>query len=157
VARPEVAWTSTAREYATPASVVETGIDTRAHLAATQAAAAMIVHLVLFRVRPELVDDERDALAAALARATREIPSIRRARVGSRVTLGRAYEQLMATDYSFAAILEFDDRDGLESYLDHPVHEQLAQRFYASVAAALTYDFELWDSDEGIARIRGGV
>ena len=117
----------------------------------------MIVHVVLFRLRPDLADDARDALAAALARATREIPSLRRARVGSRVTLGRPYEQLMTTDYSFAAVLEFEDRDGLQTYLDHPAHEQLAQRFYASVSAALTYDFEMWESDEGIERIRGRV
>ena len=117
----------------------------------------MIVHVVLFRLKPGLRNDERDALAATLARATREIPAIRRARIGARVVLGRAYEQLMTTDYSFAAILEFDDRAGLQTYLDHPAHEQLAQRFYASVDAALTYDFEMWESDEGIERIRGAV
>lgn len=115
----------------------------------------MILHVVLFRLQPDLADETREALAAALAHATREIPSIRRARVGSRVILGRAYEQLMTTDYSFAAILEFEDRDGLQRYLDHPAHEQLAQRFYASVGAALTYDFEIWESAEGIERIRG--
>ena len=96
----------------------------------------------------------REGLAEALSRATREIPSIRRARIGSRLTIGRAYERLMTTDYSFAATLEFDDRRGLEAYLDHPVHEQLAQRFYASVDQALTYDFEMWETDEGIERIR---
>ena len=117
----------------------------------------MILHVVLFRLKPGLRDDERDALAATLARATREIPSIRRARIGSRITLGRAYEQLMTTDYSFAAILEFDDHNGLQMYLDHSAHEQLAQRFYASVDAALTYDFEMWESDEGIESIRGEV
>jgi len=114
----------------------------------------MIVHVVLFRLRPELAEETRDGLADALLRATREIPSIRRARVGSRMTVGRPYEQLMTTDYAFAAILEFDDLSALRSYLDHPVHEQLALRFYASVDQALTYDFELWDPDEGIARIR---
>ncbi len=117
----------------------------------------MILHLVLFRLKPGLRDDQRDALAATLVHATRDIPSIRRTRVGSRVMLGRAYEQLTTTDYSFAAILEFDDRNALQTYLDHPAHEQLAQRFYASVDAALTYDFEMWESDEGIERIRGEV
>jgi hypothetical protein len=117
----------------------------------------MIVHVVLFRLRPHLAEEHRDGLADALLRACREIPSIRRARVGSRVTLGRAYEQLMTTDYGFTAILEFDDLGGLRSYLDHPVHEQLAQRFYASVVQALTYDFELWEVEEGIAKIRSAV
>ena len=117
----------------------------------------MIVHVVLFHLRPELAAETRDGLAEALLLACREIPSIRRARVGSRVTLGRPYELLMTTDYAFAAILEFDDLSGLRSYLDHPVHEQLAQRFYASVDQALTYDFELWDPEEGIARIRSTI
>lgn len=114
----------------------------------------MIVHVVLFRLRPELAEQTRDGLADALLRAAREIPSIRRARVGSRITIGRAYEQLMTTDYAFAAILEFDDLNGLQSYLDHHVHEELAHRFYASVEQALTYDFELWDPEEGVERIR---
>jgi len=138
-------------------AVVEAYRDKHSHCAATQATATMIVHVVLFRLKPGLSEDARDALAAALSRATREIPSIRAARLGSRITIGRAYEQLMTTDYSFAAILEFDDRSALQTYLDHPAHEQLAQRFYASVGEALTYDFELWDSDEGLERIRGVV
>jgi hypothetical protein len=137
--------------------VVETCGDKQAYRAATEETAQMIIHVVLFRLKPNLTDDERDALAAALSRATREIPSIRRARVGSRVTMGRPYEQLMTTDYSFAAMLEFDDRDGLRAYLDHSAHEQLAHRFYASVEQALTYDFEMWESDEGIERMRGGA
>jgi hypothetical protein len=114
----------------------------------------MIVHVVLFRLRAGLAEDAGERLASALTRATRDIPTIRRANVGARVTIGRAYEQLMTTDYSFAAILEFDDRAGLEAYLDHPAHEQLAQLFYSSVEQALTYDYELWESDEGIVRIR---
>jgi hypothetical protein len=114
----------------------------------------MIAHVVLFRLKPDLTDAVRDGLADALARATRDIPSIRRVRVGTRVTLGRAYERMMATDYTFAAILEFDDHGGLQAYLDHPAHEQLAQRFYASVDQALTYDFEMWKTEEGIERIR---
>jgi hypothetical protein len=138
--------------------VADTAIKTRcislSPWAATEKTPAMIVHVVLFHLRPELAEEIRDGLAAALLRAAREIPSIRRARVGSRVTLGRAYEQLMTTDYAFAAILEFDDLTGLQSYLDHPVHEQLAHRFFASVDQALTYDFEFWDPEEGIERIR---
>jgi hypothetical protein len=115
----------------------------------------MIVHVVLFRLKPGLADEARDALADALSHASREIPSIRRAHVGTRVTIGRAYEHLMTGDFSFAAILEFDDRTGLLTYLDHPAHEQLAQRFYASIDQALTYDYELWETEEGIERIRG--
>jgi Stress responsive A/B Barrel Domain len=114
----------------------------------------MIAHVVLFQLKPALDAQSRDGLADALSRVIHEIPSIRRARVGSRITMGRAYEQAMTTDYSLAAILEFDDITGLQAYLDHPAHEQLAQRFFASVEHVLTYDFELWETDEGIERIR---
>ena len=117
----------------------------------------MIVHVVLFRLKPHLPEASREGLAQALSRVTRNIPTIRRARIGARLTMGRPYEQLMSIDYSFAAILEFDDRDGLRAYLDHNVHDELAQRFYASIEQALTYDFELWETDEGIERIRGAV
>ena len=117
----------------------------------------MIVHVVLFRLKPQLAAASREGLAQALSRATRNIPTIRRARIGARLTMGRPYEQLMSIDYSFAAILEFDDREGLQAYLDHDVHDELAQRFYASIDQALTYDFEMWETDEGIERIRDAV
>ena len=115
----------------------------------------MITHLVLFRLRPGLAEEDREGLADALTRAAREIPSIRHARVGSRITLGRTYEQLMTVDYPFAAILEFDDVDGLQTYLDHPLHEQLAERFFACIAQALMYDFDVREPVEGIEQIRG--
>src|SRR5262245_19238231 len=46
-------------------------------------AAAVIAHLVLFRLKPGLPDEARQGLLDALTRATREIPSLRRARIGS--------------------------------------------------------------------------
>lgn len=103
----------------------------------------MIAHLVLFRPKASLSGEDQRGLADALATAIREIPSIRRARVGTRVTHGRPYELLMRTDYSHAAILEFDDRDGLRAYLEHPAHEALASRFFSAFEEGLFYDFEL--------------
>jgi hypothetical protein len=117
----------------------------------------MIAHIVLFRLKPDLDEDERDGLADAVSQAAREIPSIRRARVGSRILVGRPYEQSMTTDYPYAAILEFDDLSGLRAYLDHRAHEQLGRRFFGCVEHALTYDFEIWETQEGIDRIRGVV
>ena len=105
----------------------------------------MIAHLVLFRPKSGLSDDERRGLTEALTTAIRDIPSIRRARVGTRVTHGRPYELLMRTDYSHAAILEFDDLDGLKAYLEHPAHAALAERFFSAFEEGLFYDFELGD------------
>jgi hypothetical protein len=106
----------------------------------------VIAHIVLFRPRADLDDDGRATLLAALTRARREIPSIRRFRVGRRVRHSLpGYEQGMAEDYEFAAVIEFDDIDGLRAYLAHPAHEEPGGHFTTSAAAALAYDYEVVD------------
>ena len=113
----------------------------------------MIVHVVLFRPHPDLSESQRKALTDAFTVALREIPSIRRAHVGERVTLGRAYESLMRTHYSHIAILEFEDVSGLKAYLEHPAHERVGTLFFESFAEALIYDFDLKDPEIGLASL----
>ena len=110
----------------------------------------MIVHVVLFRPRAGLSPAERQTLVDAFDTALRAIPSIRRARVGRRITHGRGYEQLMRVDYPYAAILEFDDAAGLKAYLEHPAHERLGERFFSTFEEALMYDYELQDGADGL-------
>ena len=106
----------------------------------------MIAHIVLFRPHPNLSDADALALGASLDRALQAIGAIRRARVGRRLTLGVEYEKLPQPDFPFAAVIEFDDRAGLESYLNHPAHAQLAQQFWDATEATLVYDFDTADS-----------
>ena len=113
----------------------------------------MVAHVVLFRPRAGLTQDERIALADSFSRALGEIPGIRRASVGRRVTHGRPYEQLMREHYEFAAVLEFDDLAALTAYLQHPAHEELGERFFASFDAALIYDYEMTDSTQGVTAL----
>lgn len=103
----------------------------------------MIAHVVLFKPKDSLSPGDRSALAQALATAIEQIPSVRRAQVGRRVTHGRPYEQVMRVDYTHVAILEFDDLEGLQAYLRHPAHEELARRFFLSFEEGLFYDYEL--------------
>ena len=110
----------------------------------------MIAHVVLFRPKPDLPAEERRALIDALAAALRDIPSIRRARIGRRIHIGRSYEQLTRTDLPYAAILEFDHVDALKAYLDHPAHEEISTRFFAAIADTLIYDFEMEGSADGL-------
>ena len=110
----------------------------------------MIVHVVLFRPRASLPVAERARLGAAFSAALREIPSIRRARVGTRVLHGRGYEALMRTNYSHAAILEFDDVAGLRAYLEHPAHDALGTLFFEMFEEALMYDFALKEGLSGV-------
>jgi hypothetical protein len=103
----------------------------------------MVSHIVLFRPRAALSQEERVGFVDALAAARRDIPSIRRFRVGRRRTHGASYEQLMPHDFPFAAIIEFDDMAGLSAYLQHPTHEAVGRMFGATLDAALVYDYEM--------------
>jgi hypothetical protein len=117
----------------------------------------MVVHLVIFRPRPDLDLPGRERLADALSAAMQQIPSVRRTRVGRRVTHGRPYEQLMRVDYTHVAMLEFDDVTGLKAYLEHPSHEQLATRFFEAFEEALMYDYEVADGEDGIRLVRSAT
>jgi hypothetical protein len=110
----------------------------------------MVAHVVLFKPRPGLDDGARQRLVAAFQESLREIPSIRRAHVGRRVMHGRPYEQLMTVDYQYAAILEFDDADGLKAYLAHPVHDALGARFFEAFEVALMYDYQMGEAHEAL-------
>ncbi len=79
---------------------------------------------------------------AALTAAAKDIPAVRRFHVGARVMHGAAYEQLMAEDYPFAAVIEFDDLAGLQAYLQHPKHRELGELFYRLQEVALAYDYD---------------
>ena len=112
----------------------------------------MIAHVVLFRPRPDLSPADRLGLGEALTEALRIIPTIRRLRVGRRVRHGRGYEQMMRVDFPYVALLEFDDLAGLEAYLAHPAHADLATRFFAAFEDALMYDYDLTEGAAEISR-----
>ena len=112
---------------------------------------AVVAHVVLLAPRADLTPDQRENVVAALERAAREIPSVRRVRIGKRIRHEAAYEQLAVPDFSFAAIFEFDDLAGLRAYLAHPAHADLGARFYDSFAAAVACDYEM----AGVAGARG--
>jgi len=106
----------------------------------------VIVHVVLFEPRADLTDEQRDQVLHDLRSAAAAIPSLRRCRIGQRIKLGRpGYEQAMNVDYEYAAIMEFDDRAGLEAYLRHPAHEAAGRHFSEAAAHALAYDYHVSD------------
>jgi hypothetical protein len=113
----------------------------------------MIAHLVLFKPPVDLSPEVRRRLVTSFEAALRQIPSIRRARVGRRVTHGRGYEALMTVDYQFVAVLEFDDQAGLNACLEHPAHQQLGSQFFDMFEQALIYDFDLAEGATSLAAL----
>ena len=108
----------------------------------------MIAHVVLFRPRADLTADQRATFLAALQYALTNIPLIKRARVGRRVTLGRLYDQQNIEQYPYIAIMEFEHETALREYLNHLAHETLGTEFYKTAEAALVFDYELIAADQ---------
>ena len=108
----------------------------------------MLFHVVLFRPRADLDAGGRASLVEAVEEALRRIPSIRRFHVGRRVTHGAGYEALMTISFDYAAVIEFDDLAGLQTYLHHPAHEALGQRFMQSLEASAIFDYQMQNGEE---------
>lgn len=106
----------------------------------------MIVHVILFEPRHDLGEAARRRVLEDLRTAATSIPTLRRCRIGRRIRHDvPGYEQAMQVDYQYAAIMEFDDRAGLEAYLRHPAHDAAGRHFAESSAHALAYDYDLND------------
>jgi hypothetical protein len=103
----------------------------------------MIAHVVLMKPRPDLSTSDRAAFVAAFERAIAEIPSVRGVRIGRRVVHGATYESLGPDVADVIAIIEFNDRAGLQAYLAHPAHADLGARFYQALSSAMVFDFEV--------------
>jgi hypothetical protein len=103
----------------------------------------VLIHVVLFRPKPNLSEESRRAMFDALKAAATGIPTVRRFHIGTRTTHGAAYEPMMREEFPFAAIVEFDDLAGLKAYLRHPLHEKLGALFYQLQASALAYDYDM--------------
>ena len=61
----------------------------------------------------------------------------------------------MRADYSFAAILEFDDVASLKAYLAHEAHEALGAAFFECFEETLIYDYELAEATEQLNALLG--
>lgn len=109
----------------------------------------MIVHVVLFQPRANLDPATRESVLQEIAIAAKEIPSVRRMRVGHRVHHALpGYEQAMIQSYDYALVAEFDDQAGLIAYLKHPAHHTIGRHFTASAERSLAYDYEMSDVAE---------
>jgi hypothetical protein len=115
----------------------------------------VIAHIVLFQPRPDLSAADRAEFARAFENALASIPQVRRVRVGERVRLARPYDALNTRDFSHVAIIEFDSKEDLRAYLDHPAHADLGRRFYQTAEATLVYDFDVVEGEEIASVFRG--
>jgi hypothetical protein len=111
----------------------------------------MITHVVLFRIRPDLSNDEREALLDAFEHAVRHIETVRGVRAGRRESFGAGYERPASESFEYLIAIDFDDLGGLQHYLQHPAHVELGERFNQACAAAMVCDFS---STQDVSRAR---
>jgi Stress responsive A/B Barrel Domain len=112
----------------------------------------VLTHVVLFRPRPGFAGGDADALIAAIERAARDIPAVRRFEVGRRSATPPQYAAGTPPDFPFVAMVWVDDRAALDAYLAHPAHQALGAAFNAALGAALVFDFDSETVDAGGAR-----
>ena len=105
----------------------------------------MTIHVVLFRPRPDLADEERDGLLEAMRVAARDVPTVRGFRIGQHIAQPVPYVLSGFPSFPWVAVLEFDDEAGLRAYLAHPLHVALGQRFNAAAESAMIYDYTITD------------
>jgi hypothetical protein len=108
----------------------------------------MVLHIVLFRPKGSLTGVEQRALLTSIEHAAASIPSVRRFRIGRAIPDPPAYQLQGFPDLPYLAVVEFDDRAGLDTYLEHQLHGELGARFNESLEAALIYDYEVTDATD---------
>jgi hypothetical protein len=89
-------------------------------------ALANYVHVVVFTVKK---DAPKDAVSSAIAdchELLANIPSVRGLKVGRPAE--KATPNVAKKDYDFALVVQFENADGLMTYLEHPQHKKFLEK-----------------------------
>jgi len=89
----------------------------------------MIRHTVLFGWKPEATEEQKQQVAAEVAKLPSIVPSIRAFASGPDAGLGRS------RNFDFAVCADFDDEAGFSAYRDNPGHQDIVQRYIRPIAA----------------------
>lgn len=95
----------------------------------------MVDHIVLFAVKEDAPEEDVEDLLSSLASLTEKVSSVRDFSVGEDFS-GRAGE------YTHALFARFEDRDGLQEYLEHPDHLAAVEKLDAHTSGRLVADYE---------------
>jgi hypothetical protein len=106
----------------------------------------VIAHIVLFDVKEGLTTERLRLFARMFSLHAKLIPGIRRVTVGRSMPDGPVYyPSIGVSTYQLAAVLEFDDKQGLDGYLKHPLHVELGRSLWEVSERAAVVDIETLD------------
>ena len=97
----------------------------------------MIRHVVLFRWTEQTTEEQKQRVAAELARLPALVPSLRAYHLGADLGLNPG-------NFDFAVAADFDDAGGYLAYRDHPEHRAIVAEFIQPIVAeraAVQYEF----------------
>jgi hypothetical protein len=102
---------------------------------------ASYVHAVIFHVKKEAPEEEVPALIRDAHELLAKIPSVRELRAGRPAEKGTP--DFAKKDFQVGLLVLFDDFQGLETYLEHPLHQKFLDRHgsHVDLEKLQVYDF----------------
>ncbi len=101
----------------------------------------MIRHFVLFNLKPEIEDADRDWLFGQI-HGLANVAAVRRLALGKLLDPREEwYKPRMAADYGWCLSMEFDDESALYAYQTDPYHVTVAQEIRKRVSGIKVMDF----------------
>ena len=95
----------------------------------------MVDHLVFFTVKEEASEEEVGDLVASIRGLKNEVPGTVDLSVGEDFS-GRS------GDYTHALFARFEDRAGLQEYMEHPAHLAVVEKLEATTSGRIVADYE---------------
>jgi hypothetical protein len=97
------------------------------------------VHCVFFSCKPDLSAADIDAQIADAQNLLARIPTVRLVRSGRRdATMQR---DVNVKDYDIGLTVLFDDKAGLQTYADHPLHLEYVAKYKPNWTGIRVFDF----------------
>ena len=87
---------------------------------------APYVHVVVFRMKEDAPKDAVEKAIADCRELLARVPSVRSVRAGRPAAEGTPDVPKM--QYDFALLVLFEDADGLQAYIKHPLHVKFVQK-----------------------------
>jgi hypothetical protein len=102
---------------------------------------APYVHTVIFHVKKDAPKDEASALIRDAHELLQPIPSVRELRVGRPAEKGTP--DVAKKDFQVGLLVLFDNFEGLQTYLDHPMHQKYLEKHinHVELEKLQVYDF----------------
>jgi hypothetical protein len=101
----------------------------------------MIRHIVLFTLKPEIEDSDREWLFGQMG-GLAKLPTVKRLAVGKLLEPREDwYKARIAQDFGWAMSMEFDDEDALYAYQHAPEHVEIAAELRKRVSLVKVTDF----------------